>query len=85
MPYKGRTGAIFTEKGMAKELLETLTATSDIDTLICLLFTISDLIDIDYSGASFMLHRPFSNALQTLNIIEYTNERNRGIECLVWL
>lgn len=46
-------GHIFVEKGMAREFMEALNETTDLDTLVCLLFTISDILDIDNSGTSF--------------------------------
>jgi hypothetical protein len=39
---------------MAKEFMEGLTSTTDLDTLVCLLFSISDLIDLDNSGTSLI-------------------------------
>jgi tetratricopeptide (TPR) repeat protein len=44
-----QVGPIFVEKGMAKEFMDALHETTDLDTLVCLLFTISDILDIDNS------------------------------------
>jgi len=46
-------GPIFIEKGMAQQFMDALLEASDLDTLGCLLFTISDLLDIDNSGTFF--------------------------------
>lgn len=43
-------GPIFISKGMAQELMNALKETGDMDTLVCLLFTVGDLLDIDTSG-----------------------------------
>jgi len=55
--YGGRIvdeiGPIFVEKGMAQQFMDALLEATDLDTLGCLLFTISDLLDIDNSGMSF--------------------------------
>lgn len=46
-------GPIFVEKGMAQQFMDALLEAADLDTLGCLLFTISDLLDIDNSGTFF--------------------------------
>lgn len=51
--YADEIGPIFIDKGMAQEFMKALIETDDLDTQICLLFTISDLIDIDNSGTCF--------------------------------
>lgn len=38
---------------MAQQFMDALLEASDLDTLGCLLFTISDLLDIDNSGTFF--------------------------------